>query len=203
MNYIDLINNFWELDAEIHFSDKEIALYFHLLNTCNRLTWKNPFGQSNAMMIARFGWGKSSFDSAKKKLKDVGLIDFKPGDGRGNVYTYWIRGIKVTKKVSRKRTLCDTLSPHLSDTLSDPKPATSIDLNKDLNFDANASASESPPVDDAVPSTAKKDTVKAIVDFYHEHCKGLNRVKVITDKRRQAVMARYREQGAEAIVRCY
>ena len=139
MNYIELINSFWRLDEETHFSDREIALYFHLLNTCNRLSWKNPFGQSNAMMVARFGWGKSAFDSAKKKLKDVGLIDFRPGDGRGNVYTYWICGIKVSKKVSQKHTLSPHLSDTLSRTLSGTKPETSINKNIDLDYHSTPS----------------------------------------------------------------
>lgn len=200
MNYISLINKFWELDAEIHFSDKEIALYFHLLNTCNRLTWKNPFGQSNAMMIARFGWGKSSFDFAKKKLKDVGLIDFKPGDGRGNVYTYWICNIKVIKKVSRKQTLYDHLSKTLSDTLSETKPTTSIDLNKDLNFDATASSSESPAGSRTPGKEVERIDFKDLVVFFNTETKGVfGEIRYpLNEKRMSSVRARIREHGKEA-----
>ncbi|MDR2585908.1 MAG: hypothetical protein LBC84_06805 [Prevotellaceae bacterium] len=96
MTYFELINNFWERDRECFFTDKEMALYFYLLNICDQLHWKNPFGQSNAMIIAKFGWGTTIFNTTKKRLKDLGLIDFKAGDGRGNVYQYEIKGIQKT-----------------------------------------------------------------------------------------------------------
>jgi len=91
MNYIELINQFWAKDAQYHFSDKETALYFYLLNVCNSARWRNPFGLSNHATIAKFGWGKMSFDRTRKRLRDAGLIDFRAGLGRGNIYRYFIR----------------------------------------------------------------------------------------------------------------
>lgn len=147
MNYIELINNFWKKDIEYNFSDKEIALYFYLLSVSNSINWKNPFGLSNSMTIAKFGWGKKSFDTAKNNLQKADLISFKAGDGRGNVYQY---EIKDTEKVYQKNTLLDTLSTFnenmsekgtqktplsgnlsdtLLDTLSEQKGETSININ--------------------------------------------------------------------------
>ena len=91
MNYIELINQFWAKDAECNFSDKETALYFYLLKVCNSARWRNPFGLSNHTTIAKFGWGKMSFDRARNRLRDAGLIDFRAGRGRGNIYQYIIR----------------------------------------------------------------------------------------------------------------
>jgi hypothetical protein len=91
MNYLEQINLFWAKDVEYHFSDKETALYFYLLNTCNAVRWRNPFGLSSNMTVARFGWGKTSFERARNKLKSAGLIDFRAGIGRGNIYRYVIR----------------------------------------------------------------------------------------------------------------
>jgi len=98
MNYIELINQFWAKDAEYHFSDKETALYFYLLKVCNSARWQNPFGLSNHATIAKFGWGKMSFDRARKRLKDAGLIDFRAGLGRGNIYQYIIRDVNSVPK---------------------------------------------------------------------------------------------------------
>jgi len=125
LNYIELINQFWQKDIEFNFVDKEIALYFYLLKVSNSTGWKNPFGLSNSMTIAKFNWGKTSFNNAKNRLKKAGLIDFKGGDGRGNVYQY---EIKVLVKGTRGAPLYDTLSDTLSDTLYDQKPATSINI---------------------------------------------------------------------------
>lgn len=125
MNYIELVNQFWQKDIEFNFVDKEIALYFYLLKVSNSTGWRNPFGLSNAMTIAKFSWGKTSFNNAKNRLKKAGLIDFKGGDGRGNVYQY---EIKVHVKGVHGASLYDTLYDTLSDTLYKPKPATSINI---------------------------------------------------------------------------
>ena len=91
MNYLELINQFWAKDMEYHFSDRETALYFYLLNVCNSARWRNPFGLSGSVTMAKFGWGKTSFERARTRLKDAGLIDFRPGIGRGNIHQYLIR----------------------------------------------------------------------------------------------------------------
>ena len=90
MNYLELIKNFWKKDLEVGFSEKEIAFYFYLLKTSNSLGWRNPFGLSNAISIAKFGWGRHSFNNVKNKLKQTGLIDFEARKGRGNIYQYEI-----------------------------------------------------------------------------------------------------------------
>ncbi len=148
MNYIEQINGFWQKDTEFNFTDKEIALYFYLLKISNSIGWKNPFGLSNIKTIANFGWGKSSFDTAKNRLKIAGLIDFKPGDGRGNVYQY---ELKVIEKVGQKVPLSVALSDTLCRTLSGPEPDTSI--NKKENGKQKNSIG-------AVAPTVKKVFVK-------------------------------------------
>lgn len=95
MTYIELINDFWQKDIEYAFSDKEIALYFYLLKTCNSIGWKNPFGLSNSITAVKFNWGKQAFDTAKLNLQKAGLIDFKGSHGRGKVYQYEIKGIQT------------------------------------------------------------------------------------------------------------
>jgi len=91
MNNLELINQFWAKDAEYQFSDKETALYFYLLNACKSSRWRNPFGLSGSVTMAKFGWGKTSFERARNRLKEAGLIDFRRGIGRGNIHQYIIR----------------------------------------------------------------------------------------------------------------
>lgn len=131
-NYLKYINNFWQMDIEHNFTPLEVALYFFILKTVNVSRWKNPIGLSNALTIAKFGIGKTAFDTAKRNLKQAGLIDFRPGDGRGNVYQYFLKPVMEVIsnneeiKVEQKDTLSSTLSDTLSSTLSELKPATSI-----------------------------------------------------------------------------
>lgn len=122
MNYIELMNNFWQKDIEHAFSDKETALYFYLLKTCNSIGWKNPFGLSNALTMSKFRWGKQVFNSAKLKLRKAQLIDYNQGCGRGNVYQYEIKGVETD-------TLSRTLSNTFSDTFSGQKAEASLNIN--------------------------------------------------------------------------
>jgi len=105
MNYLELINNFWIKDIEYNFSDRETALYFYMLNVCNSIHWRNPFGLSNAIVTARFTWGRTSFERSRNRLQSAGLIDFQKGDGRGKISRY-----TLMEKVHKKDIHLDTLS---------------------------------------------------------------------------------------------
>jgi hypothetical protein len=112
MTYLELVNKFWHKDVEFNFHANEVALYFFLLKTCNQIGWKTPFGCSNDMMMAKFGWGKGSFDTAKNRLTQADLIRFRPGNGRGNVYQYTLMGLQdeTSTKENEKVYQNDTLS---------------------------------------------------------------------------------------------
>lgn len=122
MNYIELINNFWQKDIEYAFSDREITLYFYLLKISNSLGWKNPFGLSNAMTAAKFHWGKKSYNTAKLKLQKAGLIDFTICSGRGKTYRYEIKGVQPDH-------FSEPFLGTFSDTFSDQKGETSLNIN--------------------------------------------------------------------------
>ncbi|EHQ24556.1 hypothetical protein [Mucilaginibacter paludis] len=89
MNYIELINNFWDVQDEHQFTTTDIALYFYLLKIGNNLRWTNPFRRINAKITADLGISKPTLDRSRNKLKQAGLIDFKTTNGNANV-TYTI-----------------------------------------------------------------------------------------------------------------
>ena len=225
MNYLGLINRFWTKDLEYHFSDKETALYFYLLNVSNSIHWKNPFGLSNAMTIAKFGWGKTSFDNAKNKLKKAGLIDFRPGDGRGNVYRYTIvcdvKGdvkehekvyqnvtlynslLANNKKGTQISTLFDTLSSTLSDPLSNLKPETSINnkdkLKENKKHDLNFKEIDKNKKDHDRSNKENDSGVsvkeKQVVDLYHSTCVSFPGITRLTASRKEKILRRLAEMG--------
>ena len=91
MNYIELINNFWELDETWQFSCCETRLYFYLLKTANRLGWENSWTHSDVKTAANVGVSVNSFKSARNKLVQSGLISFNiGGKGYGNKTRYQI-----------------------------------------------------------------------------------------------------------------
>ncbi|MGI4862610.1 MAG: hypothetical protein ACRYFZ_01715 [Janthinobacterium lividum] len=116
MTYLELINNFWQKDLEFFFSADEVNLYFRLLKHANQLSWKPAFNLSVDRLMLEVGIKtKRPFDSARKVLRDAGLIEFINGNGRGCTTEYQIIGAETLAERGAKN---DTLSAHLSDTLS-------------------------------------------------------------------------------------
>lgn len=131
MNYIELLNNFWRLNKEYSFTPNEKALYFTLLNKCNELHWKNPFNQSSEYLAVDSGMSISAIQKARNILKQLNLIDFKPGNGRRSNTVYKIINVE---KGGAKNHLYDTLLATLSATLSDTLLATLSDQKRTNNI---------------------------------------------------------------------
>ena len=91
MNYIELINQFWRLNEEHSFTTSEVAVYFYLLNTANRLSWKNPFNQSNGYIINALNISEPTLIRVRNNLKNYGLLDFKRAQGRKNLTLYTLK----------------------------------------------------------------------------------------------------------------
>lgn len=77
MSYIDLINRFWQCDVEFAFTPSDTRLFFYLLDTCNKLRWKQTFGHSDRHLSLRLGMSVNTVREAKNRLKQRGLIDFE------------------------------------------------------------------------------------------------------------------------------
>lgn len=79
MNYIELINWFWELDETWQFSCCETRLYFYLVKTANRLGWENNWTRSDAKVSSDVGVSPNSMKTARNRLVQAGLISTKQG----------------------------------------------------------------------------------------------------------------------------
>jgi len=100
MNYIEIINNFWKVDEEYSFTPNEVAVFFRLLNKCNSVSWKNPFNFLSDRLMLDVKCKKDAFDTARNRLKQSGVIDYRNGNGRGLATIYEIR---VQKKPPLKQ----------------------------------------------------------------------------------------------------
>jgi hypothetical protein len=91
MNYISLLENFWTKRLEHSFTCNDIAVYFALADHCNKLGWKNPFHFSVDELLVKVRLKtKDPLDTARNRLKQAGLLDYKNGDGRGRTTQYWL-----------------------------------------------------------------------------------------------------------------
>lgn len=79
LNYIELINRFWEINLEFDFTGNEAKLYFYLLHISNSLAWKNPFKHSLRQIQSGTMISLNSIKSAQSRLSESGLISVKIG----------------------------------------------------------------------------------------------------------------------------
>ena len=121
-NYIELINRFWNCSIERAFNPSDCMLYFYLLNTCNALRWKQPFGQSDRYLSLRLGISVPTIREAKNRLKQRGVIDFKSPEKASKSIEgqtkYWFPTVQIN--------CTDTLTDGCTDTLTNNK----LNINK-------------------------------------------------------------------------
>lgn len=79
LNYIDLMNRFWEVNLEFDFTGNEAKLYFYLLHISNSLAWKNPFKHSLRQIQSGTRISLNSIKAAQSRLSKSGLISIKIG----------------------------------------------------------------------------------------------------------------------------
>lgn len=89
MNYIELINKFWQIHEEHSFSPTEIALFFYLLKINNQCSWNESFKRNNSKIEADLGISFNTLKNARNKLQQSFVIRFSTQNGSPNV-TYSI-----------------------------------------------------------------------------------------------------------------
>jgi hypothetical protein len=124
MNTDTLAKLFWSKRLEHSFTCNDIAVYFALLDHCTALGGKNPFHFSALELQVKVGMKtKEPLNTARNRLKQAGLIDFKNGDGRGRTTQYSIYDPDAPAPAERgdKRGRKNTpLTPPLLSPLSSP-----------------------------------------------------------------------------------
>lgn len=88
MNYIELINRFWQEAEMKDFLPSEACVYFRLLDVCNKLGWQNPFSLSNSRAVALMVMNEKTFRAIRDRLGGRGLIEFRKGKKRESVPMY-------------------------------------------------------------------------------------------------------------------
>ena len=82
MNYIELINLFWQIRRRVRLSSSEADLYYFLMQESNARQWENPFECTNGIICATIGFSEKTMIDARNRLKEKGLIDFEAGQRR-------------------------------------------------------------------------------------------------------------------------
>ena len=97
MNYLELINSYWQLarGREPKITVSAALLYFALLAESNSRGWQNPLFVGSATITALTGIAGHTLIRARRELAAAGLIEYTPGDGRGNATAYKIKVAEI------------------------------------------------------------------------------------------------------------
>jgi hypothetical protein len=185
MNYIELINQFWQIRRSKRITSLQADVYFTLLNECNLRGWENPFEVSNKLICATIGISEPSLIDSRNRLQQIGLIEFQNGKRNSQSPVYYLNILSRNRTV----TLVEPLVTSLDETEEKAEPFIKLNETKQ-----NKRRPPLSPVGDPEFPASK------IIDLYNQICKNLPAVKILTEKRRKAINARMREHGNEKVI---
>lgn len=118
MNYIELLNQFWQTRRRVQFSANETDLYFFLLQESNSRLWENPFECSNGIICATIGISEKTLIDVRNRLQTKGLISFAAGQKKKKSPVYTLlycknESINVGIKVSINDSINVSKNPNL------------------------------------------------------------------------------------------
>ncbi|MFT8362944.1 MAG: DnaD domain protein [Sporolactobacillus sp.] len=126
MNYIRLINAFYDRLETSQLSTSAIALWHALAHVNNKAGWLREFAVAVSVLCIKTGLSERTISNARNDLKMKGFIDFKSRKGsKSAVYQLYDLSAMVAYKVSEKSLQAidaDKPSDNASDNLSD-KPS--------------------------------------------------------------------------------
>lgn len=128
MNYITIINAFWDLATTNPLSTGQVSLYFALLHVCNKSNWTEWFQAPNQVLSVLTGLSRSGILKARNELKQKGLIDFKERGTKATLYKLIIANSKQESKQA-ERTIANSTQDSTQKSAQDSKQAGSTIAN--------------------------------------------------------------------------
>lgn len=203
MNYIQELNAFYDWLETNSISDSAIGLWHALMHINNKAGWVKEFAVAISTLETKTGLKKGAIIRARHRLQQAGRIKFRSRDGQlSAVYevvpfefqneTQSETQLDCVPKWNANRHTNRTQSETQSETQTGTQSETINKLNKTkLN---KTSIPVSPDGDSEVPASK-------LIDQYNLICKNLQPAKIITEKRRKAVQARFRQYGFDQIIK--
>lgn len=124
MNYIKLINAFYDRLETNSLSTSAIALWHALVHVNNKAGWQREFSVAVSVLCVKTGLSERTVSNARNDLKIKGYLDFKSRKGSKSA---------IYSLVDLSATIADKVSCNASDNLSDKcsdKPSALIKLNE-------------------------------------------------------------------------
>jgi hypothetical protein len=158
MTYIDLINRFWLRFEEEEISRTEMALFFYLLNVCNRRRWQAQFSLTNKNIMVNLDISENTLAKCRDRLVELNLIKYEKGERNNSSPKYTIVGVE------------------------DENSEVSYDANSDVNNEDECEATND--VNSDVSSEVKTEVntevntgVKSLARIRNHACKNKTKIK--------------------------
>ena len=104
MNYIELINAFWDKRVVYPLTSCEADFYCYLLKECNSRKWINPFNLPTKIIERDLNLNRRTICEIRNKLQSNGYIRFTPSTKRGEIAEYEIIDITIDPFDNANRT---------------------------------------------------------------------------------------------------
>lgn len=102
LNYIEMLNRFYELLQSSEVSNNAQLLYHTLLMIDNKCSWSDWFQRTNYSLTGMMSISESALIRARNELKQLGLIDFVSSKKRGTCTKYHL--LNPTKQCTKDGT---------------------------------------------------------------------------------------------------
>lgn len=130
MNYITIINSFWNLATMNPLSTGQVALFFALLHLNNNSHWTEWFQAPNQVLSVLTGMSRSGILKARNELKQKGYIDFRERGTKSTLYKFTIAN-STQESVQDSKRISVQIGKQVS--VQDSKQAIYKDIDKDKN----------------------------------------------------------------------
>lgn len=128
MNYIKLINAFYDRLETSSLSTSAIALWHALVHVNNKAGWPEEFTVAVSVLCVKTGLSERTISNARNDLKVAGYIDFRSRRGnKAAIYRVWDLSATITDKHSGDSTLPATDADNVSDNASDKRSGSASD----------------------------------------------------------------------------
>lgn len=187
MKYISQINAFYDALEINPLPAPSIALWHALHAIANKTGWQQEFSVSVSSLGLRAGLNEAAVKRARNKLKEAGFIEWRSRAGNQSA-TYRLTKLYSETSEFVVQNQGQNAPQSVPQTVPQCVPQVvpqSVPINRHrLRLDKE---------DTPIPPKGERVNYQAVVELFNETCLSLPKVRGLTDQRRRAIKARFRE----------
>ena len=187
MKYISQINAFYDALEINPLPAPSIALWHALHAIANKTGWQQEFSVSVSSLGLRAGLNEAAVKRARNKLKEAGFIEWRSRAGNKSA-TYRLTKLYSETSEFVVQNQGKNAPQSVPQTVPQCVPQVvpqSVPINRHrLRLDKE---------DTPQPPKGERVNYKAVAELFNETCPSLPKVRDLTDQRRRAIKARFRE----------